>query len=789
MNLQGIRKVHSISSVNFNPNDGVNTTHTVGYNILNNPYDGSGDYLIVQDESTGNIESRWFIIDNARNRAGQYNITLRRDLLADFYNDILSADTYIEKATLLSDNPLILNKEDIQVNQIKTSETQLKDETGCAWIVGYYDNKILQSNPDAYKIEASIDVPFDVAVNSTFTDWEFYTTSAIKGSLINDTITVNTKVFDSSVNTDVGANYIYSHKNSYINKFVKTSSLTNTTNYKQHQDRITPLEPIVNALELAWPRISNAINNQYELPADNSRINRLLSFNNKIVRFLDGEGGYVYYNIEILKSSGAYNGYSTLNNDLFIELRNTISPIAAEQGWLVVQPSAESFKFNFLWNEYSVMASLAEGSSASLKITANANQLQDATYSMFALPYPDEGESFVFDNGIEMTRNLSLSVAMELAIKGGDSVYDLQLLPYCPFRKIIDPDDNTFSISNLIAEQDYAVLGRTGTSPIQPLGYIFFPQKSSFTLNIPLETPIEFTDVKMRNQCDMWRLVSPNYNGQFEFNAMRNGGVTGFNADCTYLPQQPYIHINPHFSLLYGKDFNDARGLLCGGDFSLPREIDAWQQYKLQNKNFQEIFDRQITNMEVTQKYQKIGDIVGAITGTGAGAAAGALAGGSILPGVGTPIGAGIGAVASAAGGIADYFINEKLRTEAINYATDLFNFNLDNIKALPQSISKTTAYTYNNKIYPILEYYTCTDVEKKAVANKIAYNGMTVGMIDKIKNYIDNNWSYGDITSKGYIKGQLIRFEEQDSGRTVIEDFHLVNEIANELNKGFYTR
>lgn len=688
---------------------------------------------------------------------------------------------FIEKATLLSDNPLIFNKEDIQVNQIKTSETQLRDETGCAWIVGYYDNKILQTNSDAYKIETSIDVPFDIAVNSTFTDWEFYTSNVTKGALINDIVTINTKVFDSSVNKDVGANYRYSHKNPTLNKFTKTSSLTNTTNYKQHQDMITPLETITNALDLAWPRISTAINNQFELPADNSRINKLLSFNNKVVRFLDGEGGYVYYRIELLEGQGTYSGYSTLNSDLFIELRNTISPIAAEQGWLVVQPSAESFQFSFLWNEYHVIARLAEGSSASLRITSNANQLQDAPYSMFALPYPDEDKSFVFDNGIEMTRSLSMSIAMALAVKGGESVYDLQLLPYCPFRKIIDPDDNTFSISNLVVEQDYAVLARTNISPVQPLGYIFFPQKSSFTLNIPLETPIEFTDVKMRNQCDMWRLVSPNYNGQFEFNAMRNGGVERFNVDCTYLPQQPYIHINPNFSLLYGSDFNDARGLICGGDFSLPREIDAWQNYKLQNKNFQEIFDRQISNMEVTQKYQRIGDIASAITGTGAGAAAGALAGGSILPGIGTPIGAGIGAVASAAGSIVDYYINEKLRTEAMDYTKDLFNFNLDNIKALPQSISKTTAYTYNNKIYPILEYYTCTEVEKRAVANKIAYNGMTVGVIDKIRNYIDNSWSYGDITSKGYIKGQLIRLE------TIEDDYHIVNALSGELNKGVF--
>ena len=107
----------------------------------------------------------------------------------------------------------------------------------------------------------------------------------------------------------------------------------------------------------------------------------------------------------------------------------------------------------------------------------------------------------------------------------------------------------------------------------------------------------------------------------------------------------------------------------------------------------------------------------------------------------------------------------------------------LDNIKAWPYSISKTTAYTYNNKIFPIIEYYTCTEEEKKAFANKIAYNGMTVGVIDRIINYAGNTWSYKDITDKGYIKARLIRVEGID------DDTNLLNSLADEVFKGFYTK
>ena len=113
---------------NFNPNDGVNTTIVLGR--VGNPYNGNCDYAIYCEDNV-NITSRWFIIEQTRNLKGQYNLTLRRDLLADFKDNVYNADAFIEKATLTENNPLIFNDEAMTVNQIKTNETLLKDETGC----------------------------------------------------------------------------------------------------------------------------------------------------------------------------------------------------------------------------------------------------------------------------------------------------------------------------------------------------------------------------------------------------------------------------------------------------------------------------------------------------------------------------------------------------------------------------------------------------------------------------------------------------------------------------------
>ena len=79
---------------------------------------------------------------------------------------------------------------------------------------------------------------------------------------------------------------------------------------------------------------------------------------------------------------------------------------------------------------------------------------------------------------------------------------------------------------------------------------------------------------KLANECDLLRLVAQNYSAIFEFSPAKSGGVDGFLADCTYKPWSPYIHIMPKLKGLYGDNFvsiDDARGLICGGDMSLPQ--------------------------------------------------------------------------------------------------------------------------------------------------------------------------------------------------------------------------
>lgn len=244
----------------------------------------------------------------------------------------------------------------------------------------------------------------------------------------------------------------------------------------------------------------------------------------------------------------------------------------------------------------------------------------------------------------------------------------------------------------------------------------------------------------------------------------------------TYRPIDPYIHLNPNFGGLYGKDYNDFRGLILNGDFSIPAINDSWIQYTINNKNYENIFNREIQTLDLQNKWAGRQDIFNAILGTLSGGLSGAgtglLVGGG---GIGAGIGGGVGSIGSMIGGIVDIQANKELRLDQKGLKQDLFNYNLQNIQAIPQSVSKTGCLTNNNKLVPYVEYYTCTDVEKQVLKEKIKYFGITVGACGTIGEYVTSG---SGMTNPQYIQANLININ-------LDEDYAITMEIANTLKGG----
>ena len=183
------------------------------------------------------------------------------------------------------------------------------------------------------------------------------------------------------------------------------------------------------------------------------------------------------------------------------------------------------------------------------------------------------------------------------------------------------------------------------------------------------------------------------------------------------------------------------------------------------------MFNRQIENLDINNSINRTREMWQIAGGALSGSAGLGMGLGMINPIAGA-VGAGVGGAASVAAGIADLKLSDKLRTEARDYTIDQFGYQLGNVKALPNSLTKVSSFNRNNKLFPVLEYYTATLTEKEALRNKIRYNGMTVMAIGTIEQY--------QREEPTYIKGRLIRL-------SIAEDYHVVKVISEELNKGVF--
>ena len=769
-------------NINFNPNDGVTTE------LILNTTEGlpTPDYLIAaEQDGFRTINSRWFVIEAQRTRALQTRLTLYRDLVADHLEQIIDAPMFVEKATLTASNPLIYNSEDISVNQIKTAEHLLKDKTDCPWIVGYLPR-------DTSNITARFTASFtpDIEVDS-IQGWEWYDYAMDRRSLYSSIDEVNFNVYAQApyINDGNYGQYIarFSFGDNPPDKTFDTilaDSLTNAYEYWTEASINTSLS--YNNSPGSWV-YATTFQNVYKTQDYKSRIEPEYAYYIPNATF--SSTGPYHLNDQYIYDRSTQKLYKikvktrTDSGKILIEsgsVFNLLSQLVAEgtakYGKTLGTPNDSSFSSNYTATQCFIDLTEVNAGSYYIHLKAGSERphLLDAPYDMFCLPYTND---LIYKTAPDTTyptsKDINLGAALALATASGGSIWDLQLLPYCPIAAAVT--DNTIDVTQLT--YDHIFVDEGGAVFTKSKGIIIWCTQSTFSFDIPftINNPTSGVDAKVGVVCDNYRLNSPNYSGAFDFNAVKNGGVQWINVDCQYKPFQPYIHLNPNFGGLYGTDYDDARGLICGGDFSLPILSDAWEQYELQNKNYQKQFDRQIQNMEIQHKYQQAESIFNAITGTISGAAGGARTGGMMAGGhpAGAIVGGVVGGVASAAGGVTDVIIGNNLRKEAIDYSKDQFGYQLDNIKALPESLTRVSAFNNNNKVFPFIEYYTCTDTEKEAVRNKIKYNGMSVGVIGTLRKYLQ--------PTESYIKGKLIRLDAIESS------FEVANALSNELNKGVF--
>ena len=800
----------------FNPNDNV-TTEIIANDV---PFDP--DYFLLLDEDQ-NIIQRWFCIEQKRNRQGQWLYSLKRDVVSDNLNSLLRAPIFVQKGMLHEEDSFIFNDEGMSFNEIKKNEVLIKDRTGIAWIVGY-----IAKNKGGSDV--SIQVPQgDVATAQTMSQIATYI-GITEAQLVN-IIETSGESIKGEITLKSFANYVDNTTTELIISDNFDNTLTNLTTkiVTNFGTLSTPYDTFMFAkrglifytdldrvfMQLAFSTgdsiensgfLSTLKSNWASLGDGNIYLNetmfsKILDVVNKKIP-ISYNGQYFYLSININSSAKKHfnvdaNNYPSLAS-AYSQAISAYNATAIGNAYpFTATGNAGGLRVEYNVQQFSLKLSVIPEDSgliptANTKISSSRASIEDQTFDMFVLPYSDI--YFKKGSNILASSDIAKKVAMQIAEQLDDACYDIQLLPYFPDQNIIFYTDETgyyIDLTNKTEDVDFNYIKMTINGVSTNVGVIYWCKSASFGFNmlasfagytadsywrmfIPTSSDRE---KKVRILCDKHRIVSPNYQGAFEFNLERNGGpYKYYNIDCTYKPFTPYIRVAPEFNLLYGTNFGDCRGLICGGDYSLPRITDKWYNFQLNNKNYQNIFNREIQNLDIRQglemRNQLVSGGVGIFSDTAKGAAAGAMTTGSPW---GALAGGIIGGATSGIGFGIDVDTLARMQREARQLSIDKFNYQLGNVKALPYTITKLGSWNINSKIFPFLEFYTSTDEEKDALENKIKYESMTVMRIGTLEEFISNT---GELR---YFKGSLIRNDD------IADDSHIVEAIYEELLKGVY--
>ena len=817
---------------NFDHNDGINA-----YKVVNIADDEDTffktehpDYMVIEEEyNSGTVEepaitkklSRWFILDLVKNRGGQFRFSLRRDVLADFYSEVTSAPCFVEKGNLNAVDPFIFNKEGFTFNQIKKHELLLNfnklSGKGKGWIVGYLNRNSSQEQ-DINDIEGKIDtvesaidwenLPADL--KTIITDGYYYTNNdryfnfdvfnLIEGLSTNQIdlpskeVKTTVEFYRNSITWVITQSVIVSQRSSSgagrFDRYKSEADISAFFNrkWRANQDKI---DDIFNYCKNKYDaeygntahRYSNYYANTYNglLYRKDGKIYKL-TFTNPTINWIELEFNMSEVTGGSSAGGVAFNALLNASNESSFSYTypNTSCPANAK----VANASLRETRYTTVVEEVGF-------AKVKTNIYKERNVLLDAPYDMFCIPVGSV--DIISNNVVSFTSwsNIALATARGIALNGTALVSDIQVLPYCPFPEIVDSNGN-IDITNFTFKKDYSYITTNVGGQDVNCGIIIFPVscRGTFDMEIPsgdayystydLET-ISAVEKKIKAETQFARFCSPNFASIFDINIQKNNGISRLNVDYFYKPYTPYIHVAPYFSGLYGEDFNDPKGLVCSGEFSISTAASKWEEYQIANKNYELIFNRQIENLDVnnaiSMEQLKISSGLGIassiLQGVGGGAVAGGMTGNPFVAAGGAVVGGIASGITSAIGRKYDIDFLTRQQQEARSYATDLYTYQLGNIKALPNSLTRVSSLTENNKIFPFIEFYDCTDEEKEALRKKILYNGMTVMRIGEIQNFIQGDYKF--------VQGQLIRI----LGLT--EDNHVISEIAKEIKMGAY--
>ena len=791
---------------NFVHGDGVNSSFTFNKEV---GFTDTPDYVVVEDYK-GNI-SRWYVTNSFKTRDRQDKLTLRRDLIADFYNDVLKhSPCLIRKGYInqeASNWPFLFNDEGVRYNKIKKEEIPIKDRSNCSYIVGFIANN---SFPSAATVTGTIKentynyyysdlnaFPFKNYVegagnnhsqsariakhNDFYGRVQYSLKFSIKTQTGNEEYNAEFFLNNGMFALPSGVNSIYSTEFNNSKVFYQNGTMSNDVRLQGYTisgnvgDRYAERDAVLSI----YPNIlKQKVNLNYYKIKDNSKIVLQLNENtyNDLNEFVGKKIkiGNVIYDCSWGTEGGAtrdvnYSNFPSSAWDDIADGFNNYIPTSTELANRTYYGTRQARYYgdhkNYIYNDIRVICETEQKylifTAAGVDITttvdtpSNRTHLREQPFDMFMLINESNISYKVGLTSYTSNHEVNMNMAQAICQAAGSGAYDVQIVPFNPIPDTILADDSLNFLNydvHAINDANNNVVGH----------YVLC---SSADLKFTLEKDeLKFnpTDYKKDFNTRQYRLCSPNQEAMFEFSPAINDGIDTWEITANYRPFASYIKIQPTWGGLYGafeyEGKTDFRGLVYNSSLCVTQLNDAWSNYVSNNKNFQQLFDNQIDTLTKQQdiSLSAMEKTLGLRSFTG-------------MP---------ISSVLRVIGGIKDIDMQRELNNIALSKMETDFKYQMDNIMSMPNTIKKLTNINGDTRNHPFIEIYECSDSEILSFENKIKWTGQTIMTTGFI-------WDYLELNNETFVQADLIRLDLSRSEETA--DNHIAIEIANELEKGLY--
>ena len=506
----------NMTPFDFNPNDNI-TTEIIANGV---PFDP--DYFLLLDDDE-NIVSRWFVLEQKRNRQGQWLYFLRRDVLADSYEELNNAPLYVERG-IINDyaSPLLLNNEDLRVNQIKKREILLKDKTNCAWLVLYLKKGVLGN--DHIGPDNNGKITINIPKNETFVyeelttpiaQWQYFPYS--QGSTYK---VANSHTFSVAFNVLL-ASYQYSILNADNNTLGRFSAFNWDTNLSWGGHNESVYKALLNAQFV--PNLSS-LNSLANSSFGYNSSDNLSQYEGKIIKDSAGK----YFKVTLAKISSEVNQKVTsLQSSLKALMTNCWNNATGHSD----SPNDKCLTVRTNATLITVILDELTDLQTSVDVGAYTGHgtTDSALFDAVCLPYGDLdmfiGTEVSVDTHATADKSLKIMNSLATALTS-ENVLDLQILPYCPCQNLVNND--YFQEGGIYVPEDDADEVIEALYSGNVTDFLLVCHSMNITLDIEQAISISVSDdvpetykTKYINDCTLLRLCSPNYNGLFDMRRSR----------------------------------------------------------------------------------------------------------------------------------------------------------------------------------------------------------------------------------------------------------------------------